>query len=80
MNIQATLLINRSDSKCFNCDKGARPSDKSHDEAIGWDGREPGCGIVWQYVSSEYGDMVEDVRDMRPDLTYIEPAVLWPRS
>lgn len=66
-----TLIINRSDSRCNNCGLGAIPTEEKHDQAIGYSirGFQAGCGIRWEYVTSNYVGMSEHVREMRPDLT-----------
>lgn len=64
-----TLYINRSDSLCGNCRKGADPYSRSHDRVLGYN-PEDGCGKVWSKVSTmSYGmDINTIIAEMRPDL------------
>lgn len=56
-------------------DKKANPEETSHDVLLGWeeDNGKPGCGVRWEYVSSNYeGDaVIEWCARMCPDLEYI---------
>lgn len=67
-----TLYINRSDSVCGNCGKGANPHSKSHDVVLGYN-PEDGCGKVWTKVSTmSYGMGINDIiAQMRPDLEVV---------
>ena len=68
----AILFINRTDSECGNCRKGADPYEKAHDSVLGWGPTMPGCGETFTAVGSHYrGEgMEEAVRRMRPDLPW----------
>lgn len=71
----ATLFVNRSDAYCGECSLGADPSDLSHDLILGY-GRKnrKGCGVTWESISTDYATtlpLVEAIKKMRPDLTYI---------
>jgi hypothetical protein len=74
----ATLYINRSDSRCGACDKGADPYEESHITLTGWfavNDNMKGCGAVYDSVSTDYfnsKDLIGDIKDIRPDLPYIE--------
>lgn len=75
----ATLYINKSDSRCGACDKGADPYELTHDTLLGWaavNDRMKGCGATFTAVSSDYFHITGDeLSAMRPDL----PVVLrWP--
>ncbi len=67
----ATLIINRNDSRCGECKRGANPDEKTHDTVLGFnpDG-EKGCGVEWDEVASFYTDMKKRVMEMRPDLKW----------
>lgn len=70
------LLIDTWSSTCGYCGRGADPEDKKHSEVLSMSEAErssPGCGIVWEFVSSNYvGSTVDNwCKEMRPDLTYI---------
>lgn len=69
------LVIDRSASYCGNCGKDANPNQETHRDITGYN-PEPGggCGVRWKHVTSSYfGDNIEQaVRDMRPDLEWIE--------
>ena len=70
-----TLVINRFDSKCGNCGKGALPSQVTHDHIVGMHrGREEGCHVVFTHVTSDYiGPGVEGMcKTVRPDLEWIQ--------
>lgn len=75
-NWKATLLINRNDSKCYNCQRGANPKAERHDEVWGYGADKIGCGIKWEYVATEYHDerLMATAEDMRPDLKPIRLA------
>jgi hypothetical protein len=68
-----TLIINRSDTKCGNCGKGADPYAESHDVILGYPpiGGGPGCGVRWAQVRSDYTGMEDRCREMRPDLEWV---------
>jgi hypothetical protein len=66
-----TLIINLFHSKCGNCGFDADPSEKSHRTRLGYfDNGQPGCGVVWKFVTSEYTGQRESILKMRPDLTW----------
>lgn len=73
----ATLFINKSDSRCGACNKGADPYEESHTTLMGWyavNDNMKGCGAEFDSVSSDYydvGDLKESIMEMRPDLPYI---------
>jgi len=72
----ATLIINRSSSKCSVCGKGADPNDKQHIKVLGYgDNLGEGCGVTWTHVRTDYvGPHVEEAtREMRPDLIFVGP-------
>jgi hypothetical protein len=73
----ATLYINKSESRCGNCGKGADPYEESHITLLGWfatNDKMHGCGAVFDMVDSDYVGMpglVKSIKDMRPDLPYV---------
>lgn len=70
----STLIVNRSESRCGDCGRGADPHELSHDTVLGYGGPYgPGCGVVWDSVASDYVGMhmQEITANMRPDLTWV---------
>lgn len=72
-----TLYINKSESRCGACNGGADPHEESHITLLGWRARNDkmqGCGVTYTAVSSDYFNfpgLVEQIKEMRPDLPYI---------
>lgn len=64
-----TLYINRFDSRCGNCGKGAVPDQVVHDVAYGYKQSE-GCGVTFKCVSSNYAGMRALTELRRPDLEW----------
>lgn len=54
----ATIVINRSESYCFDCPRGknaADPHEPGHMTILGYAHRgEPGCGQPWTAVATDY--------------------------
>jgi hypothetical protein len=74
--LSEALIINRSNSKCGACGKGASPHDTRHDDIVDWTPVPGGgCGIEWRYVTSAYTNSEEWCREMRPDLEWFDR---WP--
>jgi hypothetical protein len=70
---KATLVINRYDSKCGACRLGADPHELHHDTVLDWEGAGvPGCGVKWEYVSTDYPDVVSMLPTIRPDLEVVK--------
>lgn len=73
-----TLYINKSESRCGGCGKGADPYEESHITLVGWaavNDKMKGCGADYTDVSSDYRyfpGLAEAIQAMRPDLPYIE--------
>jgi len=69
-----TLIINRSDSKCGNCNRGAATDQQMHDRELGYGvvGIGKPCGVEFKYVSTSYYGLEERVKSMRPDLEFID--------
>jgi hypothetical protein len=72
-----TLFIDKSDSTCGGCGKGADPYEESHITLLGWhavNDNMKGCGAIYDAVDSNYnwlGDMEQRIREMRPDLPWL---------
>jgi hypothetical protein len=72
----AVLYINKSESRCGNCNVGCDPDEEYHMTAMGWhvwNDKIKGCGAKFTEVSSDYQGMeglVETIKEMRPDLPY----------
>lgn len=70
----ATLYINKSESRCGACNKGADPYEESHITLLGWfatNDKMQGCGVTFDSVSSDYygfPGLMEEIQKMRPDL------------
>lgn len=78
-----TLYIDKSDSYCGGCNKGADPYEESHITLMGWaavNDNMKGCGAVYDSVSSHYTNLTEGsgfglgdrIKEMRPDLPWID--------
>lgn len=51
----AQIIINRSESRCGSCGKGAFMEETGHYTIAAYkDGGTPGCGETWDSVSSDY--------------------------
>ena len=69
----AVLFINRNDSECGSCRRGADPYETSHDTMLGYvPAGTKGCGEPFTAVSTHYLglNMKERVMEMRPDLPW----------
>lgn len=68
MNI-AILIVNRWNSRCSKCGGNADPDEKEHEmrTMLG----SPGCGAKFVAITSEYLDMEEILKEMRPDLPQV---------
>lgn len=74
----AILYINPFHSRCGECSGGCNPRAESHDERYGFSvaDNEPGCGVTWTHVSSDYANfegLYDSIKNMRPDLEFIDP-------
>ena len=73
----ATLYINKSESRCGACNKGADFYEESHITLTGWaavNDRMKGCGAEFDSLSSDYSDwggLYDELRLMRPDLPWV---------
>jgi len=67
-----TLYVNKSESRCGNCNKSCSPYELQHDQVYG---PGEGCGIVWKYIDSDYMGLRINAwaAKMRPDLIYVGP-------
>lgn len=70
---EATLYINKSDSRCGACGKSADPYEESHISGDWYnDKRLMGCGVIFTSVASDYTHIgPEDISAMRPDLPWV---------
>lgn len=74
------LVINRSDTVCGNCGKGATYQEKKHETILGYSKNYPskdGCGVEWTHVTSHYvgvPGLYERIQELRPDLIFIDPT------
>lgn len=69
---RGVLVINLSGSECADCGKNADPDSKIHILPKGWINEGTGCGVKFKYVTSYYGGMAQRIREMRPDLQWID--------
>ena len=73
----ATLFIDKSDSTCGACGKGADPYEESHITLMGCSAvndNMKGCGAEFTNVSSHYnflGGLEDRIEEMRPDLPFL---------
>jgi hypothetical protein len=73
----ATLYINKSESRCGACDKGADPYEESHITLTGWfaiNDNMKGCGAEFDALSTDYvgfPGLEQEIQLMRPDLPYL---------
>ena len=73
-NLMATLIINRSDSRCGACNKGAYPQQTHHIDVAGWTPqRGGGCGAEFTEMTSDYIGLQQEqaMMSLRPDLDLI---------
>lgn len=74
--LTATLIVDRSRSRCGNCGKGVLPSETHHKDITDWT-PVPGGGCGARFVNMRFGYMPteDDVRRLkakRPDLPLID--------
>lgn len=66
----ARLIINRSDSRCGNCGKGASPHENAHLTILGYaEHNSPGCGEEWDSVESDYINMGKQMVEWHFNIT-----------
>ncbi|MFI1867391.1 hypothetical protein [Streptomyces jumonjinensis] len=64
----ATLLVDRSTSRCSNCGKGAFPQDSHHTRISGYSSKAP-CGAKFVAIKSENSAVTSAMlRALRSDL------------
>lgn len=70
----AKLIINRFDSRCAACGKGADPFETTHNSIVTYGSLNglPGCGAYFTHVTSHYIGMRDVVQSLRPDLEWID--------
>lgn len=66
----ATLVINRSESKCAGCGLAAVWAEERHVTVPGYGSRKVGCGQFFTKLSTDYVGMEDLVRLCRPDLPW----------
>jgi len=78
--IKKTLFIETWYSTCGGCRKGANPHEVTHNTILGYGVKEgeKGCGIKWEYVSTNYAglNMQARIEEMRPDLKFTGDLML----
>lgn len=58
------IVINRSDSRCEGCGKSASMYEEGHYIILGYvDNGQPGCGMKWTGVTSDYIMMAEQLAE-----------------
>lgn len=69
----ATVLwIGSSSSECGACGLTCLPHEPTHATLCGYD-QHPGCGARYTHVAPIYFGSADAVRQMRPDLTFVDP-------
>lgn len=71
----ATLYVNLINSVCGACNRNADPYEKRHTTQWAWTGTKVGCGAEFVALSSHYSDhdgMYDRIREMRPDLPFVD--------
>lgn len=70
----ATLIIDRSDTRCSNCRKSVSPYAETHETNLGYGpiNGTPGCGAKFIATASGYvgPGISERIKEMRPDLPF----------
>lgn len=68
----ARLILNRSDSRCGNCNKSADPNEQGHFTILGYkDNGSPGCGELWDSVESDYINMGKEMTEWHFNKTHL---------
>lgn len=70
----ATLIVNRSDSRCGECGRGADPHQLRHDQVLGYytdENRPEPCMALFDSIRSDYSDLKVALTAMRPDLRWV---------
>lgn len=79
---RVVLYIDTTSSECGACGKPADPYEQAHVTRLGWTAANApedsplrkGCGATFTHLSTHYSnfdDLYEHVRQMRPDLEWI---------
>lgn len=72
MDARVVLIIGSWNSTCGACGLEALPEDLAHTSPAGY-GLRPGCGAVFTHVRAVYQGSEERVKEMRPDLVFLDP-------
>lgn len=73
MTREAILIIDRNDSRCSACGKGASPHENRHRTRLGYGDHDGmGCGALFTSVGSNYTGMYRHVQPMRPDIPWLD--------
>lgn len=77
--MEATLYVNKSESRCGACGKNADPYEETHISGQWYkDKRLAGCGAKFTSIASDYTHIgPEDIADMRPDLPWVGQQYKW---
>ncbi|AXH49274.1 hypothetical protein HWB76_gp128 [Streptomyces phage Blueeyedbeauty] len=68
----AQLIMNRTDSRCGNCNKPADLYESGHHTILGYtENGQPGCGEEWDSVSSDYVNMPEQMTEWHFNKTHL---------
>lgn len=76
MEQKNTLNIGTWSSRCENCGKGCDPYLKTHEINLSWSKEingTPGCEVEFTHVTTDYLNLRENIKLMRPDLIFIDP-------
>lgn len=70
--LATALVVNRSDSRCGACGKGANPNDTKHTRILSWGDKGAGCDVTWTHVTSDYagGGIEEAIQADWPHLVW----------
>lgn len=72
MNI---LNIGTWSSRCDSCGRDCNPYEKKHETNMGYSEeirKQPGCGVEYTHVTTDYFDLAGQAQAMRPDLIFID--------
>jgi hypothetical protein len=64
-------------SKCESCGKECSPHEKYHETNLGYAKNipQPGCGVEFTHITTDYTNLGKIVAKMRPDLIFIDRFV-----
>ncbi|QGH79464.1 hypothetical protein SEA_LIMPID_156 [Streptomyces phage Limpid] len=68
----ARLIINRTDSRCGECNKSASPHEMGHFTVYGYvDNGSPGCGELWDSVESDYINLPKQMTEWHFNMPHL---------